>query len=79
MSRERKLLQRALDALRDIDSELYESLEDDIRAELQKPEPVECGWLIIEDNVFNYGWKLDKIKDGKHWLHAVRIEDDQKI
>ena len=75
MSRERKLLQRALDALRDIDSELYESLEDDIRAELQKPGPVISGAIVIDKDDFNpYG-----LAPGKYHLVAVRIEDEQKI
>jgi hypothetical protein len=76
MSRERKLLQRALDALRDIDSELYESLEDDIRAELQKPEPVDFQAIEIEGGRLVFTFTRRNLPDGKYRLLAEKITDD---
>lgn len=54
MSRERELLQRALDALEEIRDKYliyYKQDIDDIRAELAKPgpEPVECGVFEIRN------------------------------
>jgi hypothetical protein len=76
MSRERELLKRALAVLgqarlADIDDWL---LFDEIRAELQKPEPVECGYVR-----FRHGSPyadFDFLDDGKYRLLAERINNE---
>jgi hypothetical protein len=82
MSRERKLLQRALDALEMPSTSVYREgseLIADIRAELEKPEPVECGWVAIVNGVLTNCWNNPDLPEGTHKLLAVRTDDDQKI
>jgi hypothetical protein len=81
MSRERELLQRALAVLGQVrlTDHFDFDLEDDIRAELQKPEPCPVGWIEKQNGVFLSGWDLNDIENGKYKLYAVRIDDDQKI
>jgi hypothetical protein len=73
----RELLQRALDVIDDhmVDTGDW-ALADDIRAELAKPEPVECGWIEPRNGVLFNGWSLDGITDGKYRLLAERIDDE---
>jgi hypothetical protein len=81
MSEARKLLLRALDVLEEMrltDCPDWE-LGDDIRAELEKPEPVECGWIDVRPEVFLNGWIPFSVEDGKYRLLAEKIQDDQKI
>jgi hypothetical protein len=81
MSEARKLLLRALDVLEEMrltDCPDWE-LGDDIRAELQKPEPVDCGWVAIVNGVLTNCWNNPDLPEGTHKLLAVRIDDDQKI
>ena len=82
MSRERELLARAIDLLETTDKwthEMWMSLTHDIRAELQKPEPVDCGWVAIVNGVLTNCWNNPDLPEGTHKLLAVRIDDDQKI
>ena len=79
MSRERELLEKAVDELEILEYRARlgnGELIADIRAELQKPEPVECGWLDVRSDVFLNGWKLDDITDGKYRLLAEEINDE---
>lgn len=72
----REILQRALDALDyEFENELFRTLLKDIRAELQKPELVECGRIVVQKDVFMNRWKLDTITDGKYRLLAEKIDD----
>jgi hypothetical protein len=77
----RELLQRALDALEECRLADYGdlTLTDEIRAELQKPEPVERGWIDTRHSILYNGWVTDNLGTGKYKLLAVRIDDDQKI
>jgi hypothetical protein len=78
----RELLQRMLKLIDEIDVSCYQFgrvLERDIRAELAKPEPVECGWVAIVNGVLTNCWNNPDLPEGTHKLLAVRIDDDQKI
>jgi hypothetical protein len=78
MSRERELLQRALDALEECRLADYGdlTLTDEIRAELAKPNPVECGWVAIVNGVLTNCWNNPDLPEGTHKLLAVRIDDE---
>jgi hypothetical protein len=74
MSRERELLQRALEA---VEKTYFPSrLADELKAELQKPEPVECGWVAIVNGVLTNCWNNPELSEGTHKLLAVRIDDE---
>lgn len=81
MSRERELLQRMLKLIDEVDVSCYpfgRDLERDIRAELQKPEPVKCGVLLIGPE-YQSGYFIDCYNNhfpgGKYRLLAERIDD----
>ena len=79
MNRERKLLQRAIDALEMPSTSVYREgseLIADIRAELAKSEPVECGWVAIVNGVLTNCWNNPDLPEGTHKLLAVRIDDE---
>jgi hypothetical protein len=74
----RELLQRALGALlyaRDDGADVGDELIADIRAELEKPEPVECGWVDVRPEVFLNGWIPFSVEDGKYRLLAEKIDE----
>jgi hypothetical protein len=48
----------------------------EIREELAKPEPVECGWIEQKNGILYNGWKMADIRDGKYRLIAERIDDE---
>jgi hypothetical protein len=78
MSRERELLAGALGALErwNIDVELRDfdvELIADIRAELEKPEPVESLVAEIKQGDFV---PFDNLPPGKYKLIVVRIDDE---
>ena len=78
MSRERELLQRALDELEILEYRARlgnGELIADIRAELQKPEPVECGVLQIQDSLW-FNRSGCYLPDGKYVMVVQRIEDE---
>ena len=76
MSESRKLLIRALDVIEDhmVDTGDW-ALADDIRAELAKPEPVECGWIELKNGILCNRWETDGLESGKYRLLAERIDD----
>jgi hypothetical protein len=78
MSRERELLQRALAVLGQVHlTDHFDfDLEDDIRAELQKPEPVDFQAIEIEGGRLVFTFTRRNLPDGKYRLLAERIEDD---
>jgi hypothetical protein len=76
MSRERELLQWALEALayhRDAGDCGCEELIAEINAELQRPEPVECGYITVRKGLQDR--EIDDMDDGKYRLLAEKIED----
>jgi hypothetical protein len=77
MSRERELLEKAVDELERLEYRARlgnGELITDIRAELQKPEPRLVGWIEKQNGVFMSGWDLNDIENGKHKMYAVRID-----
>jgi hypothetical protein len=72
----RELLQRALGALDLWQPNINADLIADIRAELQKPEPVECGWVAIVNGVDLQIAGITLLSEGTHRLLAVRIDDE---
>lgn len=79
MSRERELLEKAVDELEILEYRARlgnGELIADIRAELEKPATIECGWIDIRTDVFLNGWKLDGLADAKYRLLAERIEGE---
>ena len=76
MSRERELLKRALDALEE-DQNYYwhKDLTADIHEELEKPEPVECGYVGVTDGAL-LGLRFNFSENGKYRLLAERIADE---
>ena len=78
MTEARKLLIRALDVLEDMwmtDSPDWE-LGNDIRAELQKPEPVHYQHIVIDDGRQSYTFTRQRLPDGEYRLLAEKIQDD---
>ena len=76
MNRERKLLQRALDALEMPRTSVYREGSDliaDIRAELAKPEPVMYQSIEVENGRQVFTWKHAALPDGKYKLYAERV------
>jgi hypothetical protein len=78
MSRERELLQRALDALEMPSTSVYREgseLIADIRAELAKPEPVMYQRIEVENGRQVFTWNHAVLPDGKYKLYAERINE----
>jgi hypothetical protein len=81
MNRERELLAGALGVLErwNIDVELRDfdvKLIADIRAELEKPEPVECGQVeVIHGYPFGLRNKIQILSNGRYKLLAEKIDD----
>ncbi len=75
----RELLHRALDALEMHRQSFYPEgpeLIAEIKAELKKPEPVECGQVeVIHGYPFGLRNKIQILSDGKYKLLAVRVDD----
>jgi hypothetical protein len=73
MSRERELLQRALDALEYFEShagygDWHRETANYIRAELEKPKPVECGWVEPINGVLTNWWNNPGLPEARHKL-----------
>ena len=78
MNRERKLLQRAIDALEMPSTSVYREgseLIADIRAELAKPEPVMYQSIEVENGRQVFTWNYAALPDGKYKLYAERINE----
>lgn len=76
----RELIQRALDALenadRDCEVDTDYTLVDDLRAELQKPEPVSIGRVAVINGVLTNRWDQIDLPVGNYELLAVRLDDE---
>jgi len=73
---QRELLHRALEALEyGFEGELYRNLVRDILAELEKPEPVTCGYVGVTNGAL-LGFRFNLSENGNYKLLAVRIDDD---
>ncbi|MEN6614998.1 MAG: hypothetical protein ABFD12_00430, partial [Syntrophorhabdus sp.] len=84
MSRERELLEKAVDELEILEYRARlgnGELIADIRAELEKPATIECGWIDIRTDVFLNGWKLDGLADAKYRLlrSELKVSDMEKL
>jgi len=71
----RELMQRALEA---VEKTYFPSrLADELRAELAKPAPIECGTLEIRLNIPFNTWDFSKLEEGGNYrLFAVRCDDE---
>ena len=76
MSRERELLEKAVDELEILEYRARlgnGELIADIRAELQRPEPLECGYITVRKGLQDR--EIDDMDDGKYRLLAENIND----
>jgi hypothetical protein len=72
---QRELLRQCLKALEEQDYPWHEELIKGIRAELEKPEPIEVGHSHMLDGYCVHVWR-QAVPDGNYKLIAVRIDDD---
>lgn len=74
----RELLVRALDAIEASDATDFGDfdLADEIRAELEKPEPVHYQHIVIDDGRQSYTFTRQRLPDGEYRLIAEKINDD---
>jgi hypothetical protein len=53
-----------------------DDLIEDIRAELEKPEPMTCGYVGVTNGAL-LGFRFNLSENGNYKLLAVRIDDEQ--
>jgi hypothetical protein len=72
---QRELLQRSLEALEVDGNRDFIGLRQQIKYELEKPEPIEVGHSHMLDGYCVHVWR-QAVPDGNYKLIAVRIDDD---